>query len=87
MSFYLNIADEVLRDELDGKSIGLILCKTKDGLVAEYTLRDSNIPIGVAEYRLTEQLPKSLHRELPSIEEIELKLSENAASVGQEGIR
>lgn len=76
MSFYLNIADEILRDDLDGKSIGLILCKTKDGLVAEYALRDSHSPIGVAEYRLRERLPESLLNELPSIEQIEQNIAE-----------
>lgn len=47
MNLYLNIADEQLRDDRDEESIGLILCKTKDGLVAEYALRDSNKSIGV----------------------------------------
>jgi predicted nuclease of restriction endonuclease-like (RecB) superfamily len=71
MNLYLAIADEQLRDQQDEKSIGLILCKTKDGLVAEYALRDSNKAIGIAEYKLKERLPEFIRGELPSIEEIE----------------
>lgn len=76
MNFYLGIADEQLRDEKDEKSIGLILCKTKDGLVAEYALRDANKAIGIAEYKLKERLPENMQGELPSIEEIEQNLEE-----------
>ena len=76
MNFYLGIADEQLRDRKDEKSIGLILCKTKDGLVAEYALRDANKAIGIAEYKLKERLPENMQGELPSIEEIEQNLEE-----------
>jgi predicted nuclease of restriction endonuclease-like (RecB) superfamily len=76
MDFYLNIADDKLRDGLDERSIGLILCKTKDGLVAEYALRDSGKPIGIAEYKLKELLPEAIRAELPSIEEIEQNMKE-----------
>ncbi|MEO8398724.1 MAG: PDDEXK nuclease domain-containing protein, partial [Ignavibacteriaceae bacterium] len=74
MDFYLTLADERLKKSDDKPSIGLILCKTKDGLVAEYALRDSKKPIGIAEYRLSEKLPKEIKRELPTIEELETEL-------------
>jgi predicted nuclease of restriction endonuclease-like (RecB) superfamily len=76
MNLYLAIADEQLRDQQDEKSIGLILCKTKDGLVAEYALRDSNKAIGIAEYKLKERLPEFIRGELPSIEEIEQNMEQ-----------
>ena len=55
-------------------SIGLLLCKSKNRVVAEYALRDSNKPIGVAEYQLIEALPAELQTSLPSIEQIEREL-------------
>ena len=74
MEFYLNLADEQLKSDGDEPSIGLILCKTKDGLVAEYALRDSNKPIGIAEYKLNEALPENFKGDLPSIEELEAEI-------------
>ena len=71
MEFYLQLADDILKQRDDESSIGLILCKTKDGLVAEYALRDSRKPIGIAEYTLNKKLPSSIRRELPSIEDLE----------------
>jgi len=76
MEFYLNLADDQLRDDKDESSIGMILCKTKDGLVAEYALRDSSKPIGIAEYKISEKLPEDIKGELPTIEEIEEKLEQ-----------
>jgi predicted nuclease of restriction endonuclease-like (RecB) superfamily len=74
MEYYLTLADEQLKAEGDEPSIGLILCKTKDGLVAEYALRDSSKPIGIAEYRLNEALPANIKGEMPSIEELEAEI-------------
>jgi predicted nuclease of restriction endonuclease-like (RecB) superfamily len=74
MEFYLNLADEHLKQKDDEKSIGLILCKTKDGLVVEYALRDSTKPIGIAEYKINELLPENIRGELPSIEELEAEM-------------
>lgn len=74
MEFYLNLADEHLKQKDDEKSIGLILCKTKDGLVVEYALRDSSKPIGIAEYKINELLPANIRGELPSIEELEAEI-------------
>ena len=68
------IKQENKKDDKDENSIGLILCKTKDGLVAEYALRDSKMPIGIAEYKISESLPDNIKGELPSIEEIEERM-------------
>jgi hypothetical protein len=71
MNFYLSAVDDLVKHETDQPSIGLILCKTKNNVLAEYTLRDMAKPIGLAEYKLTEGLPENLQTALPSIEEIE----------------
>lgn len=75
MNFYLSAVDDLLRHEGDQPSIGLILCKTKNKIVAEYALRDTNKPIGISEFRWTEMLPEELQASLPTIEELEAKLS------------
>ncbi len=73
MNFYLTTIDEQLRHPSDAPTIGLILCKTRDRLIAEYALRDIAKPIGVAQWRtkLVQSLPASLKGSLPSIEDIE----------------
>jgi len=75
MNFYLSAVDDLLRHPDDPPSIGLILCKRQNRLVAEYALRDMNKPMGVATYRLTEALPADLQEHLPSIEELQKELS------------
>jgi hypothetical protein len=54
----------------------MLLCKSRNKIVAEYALRNVNSPIGVAEYKLMESLPKELKTELPSIKEIEARLAD-----------
>lgn len=75
MNFYCSIVDDLLRNENDQPTIGLILCQTKDRILAEYSLRDINKPIGVSEYELTRALPDSLKSSLPTVEEIEAEFS------------
>lgn len=77
MNFYLSAVDDLLRHEADQPTVGLILCKTKNNVLAEYTLRDMAKPIGLAEYRLTESLPENLKTALPSIEELEAELAKD----------
>jgi hypothetical protein len=74
INFYLSAVDDLLRHPDDSSSIGIILCKSKNKIVAEYSLRDTNKPIGVSSYQLTEALPDSLQGNLPSIEELESEL-------------
>jgi hypothetical protein len=74
MNFYLAAVDELLRHLDDQPSIGLIICKTEDQVVAEYALRNSATPIGIAEYKIAESLPPDLEDSLPMIEELESEL-------------
>lgn len=74
MSFYLSAFDDEYRMADDGPTIGIILCKDKNKVTAEYALRDINKPIGIAEYQLTNAIPTDLKSELPSIEELETEL-------------
>ena len=74
LGFYLTAVDAQVKTAQDGPTIGLLLCKTKNRVVAEYALRDSNKPIGVAEYQLIASLPAELQTSLPTIEQIEREL-------------
>lgn len=78
MNFYLSAIDDLLRQPGDQPSIGMVLCKSKNKVVAEYALRDLRKPVGVSEYRLTEALPKRLRGSLPTIEELEAELKEDS---------
>lgn len=71
INFYCSVVDDVLKHEQDNPTIGLILCQHKDKVIAEYSLRDVNKPIGVSEYELTRALPSDLKSSLPTVEEIE----------------
>lgn len=75
MNFYCSVVDDKLKHSTDQPTIGLILCQTKDRILAEYALRDIAKPIGVSEYELTRSLPDNLKGSLPSIEELELELT------------
>ena len=74
LNFYCSAVDDILCREGDNKTIGLLLCKTKDRIKAEYALRDINKPIGISDYKLGQALPKDLRSSLPSLEEIEEEL-------------
>ena len=75
LNFYLSAIDSSLRGPDDKATIGLVLCKSKNKIVAEYALRGMTQPIGVAEYRLVRAVPENLRSRLPSIEEIEKELA------------
>ena len=74
MNFYLSAVNSLLRHSDDQPSIGLILCKTKNQVIAEYALEDYSKPIGISEYRLAESLPDKLQGSLPTVEELESEL-------------
>lgn len=74
MNFYLSAIDDLLRHKDDQPSIGIILCKTRNKIIAEYALRDTKKPMGVATYRLTKYLPDKLKANLPSIKELQKEL-------------
>ncbi len=81
LGFYLTAIDRDIKLEQDNPTIGLLLCRTKNKVVAEYALGDKTQPMGIAEYRLIESLPADLQSSLPSIEAIEQALADE---VGEE---
>ena len=72
MNFYLNALDDLVKLPEDRPSIGIILCKERNGVVAEYALKRLEKPIGVAEYRLTKTLPADLRKDLPTAKALEV---------------
>lgn len=74
LGFYLTAVDRQVKSEHDNPTIGLLLCKSKNKVVAEYALGDKSQPMGIAEYKLQEALPAELQTSLPSIEQIEQEL-------------
>jgi hypothetical protein len=80
LSFYLTAVDAQVKHPQDGPTIGLLLCTSKNKVVAEYALRDKTQPLGVAEYQLVESLPPELQTSLPSIEQIERELASSGAA-------
>lgn len=77
LNFYCSAVDDILCRKGDNHTIGLLLCKTKDRIKAEYALRDINKPIGISDYELGQALPKDFRGSLPTIEEIEKELESN----------
>ena len=78
LGFYLTAVDRQVKAEQDNPTIGLLLCKSKNKVVAEYALGDKGHPTGIAEYKLMDSLPEPLQTSLPTIEEIEKELEINA---------
>jgi predicted nuclease of restriction endonuclease-like (RecB) superfamily len=76
LNFYCSVVDDLLRHESDNPTIGLILCKKKNGLLAEYALRDMAKPLAVSDYALTRAVPENLKTSLPTVEEIERELEQ-----------
>lgn len=74
LNFYLSAVDGILKKEQDNPSIGLLLCKSKNNVVAEYSLKDISKPIGVSEYKITSSLPDNLEKQLPSVEDIQKRI-------------
>lgn len=76
LNFYCSAVDDLLCREGDNRTIGLLLCKSKDRIKAEYALRDIQKPIGISDYELGQTLPKDFRGSLPTIEEIENELEQ-----------
>lgn len=74
LNFYVTAVDKQFRDENDNATVGLIICKTKDDIIAEYSLTDLHKPLGISSYELRKILPENFKSSLPSIEEIENEL-------------
>lgn len=84
LNFYLSVVDDLVKQEEDRPSIGLLLCKHKNDMVVEYALRDVNKPMGIAAYKLTKKIPENLKKDLPTetelkaiFKEIEQKMKED----------
>ncbi len=75
LNFYLSAVGETLKTENDNPTIGILLCKERDKIEAEYALRGMSQPIGIAEFKLSKAIPKGIKSELPTIEEIELAIT------------
>jgi predicted nuclease of restriction endonuclease-like (RecB) superfamily len=77
LNFYLSAVDGLLKTEHDQPTIGLLLCKSHNRVVAEYALKDIAKPIGVAQYQLMRAIPEKLATSLPTIEQIEAELQKD----------
>lgn len=74
LNFYLSAVDSIIKDDNDNPTIGILLCRDKNNIEAEFALRDINKPIGVSEFDIIESLPENLKSNLPTIEELESEL-------------
>ena len=74
LNFYLSAVDTLVKEVDDKPTIGIILCRDKNNIEAEFALRDMNKPMGVSEFNFTEILPEELKSSLPTIEELENEL-------------
>lgn len=75
LNFYLSAVDDILKTEQDNPTIGLLLCREKNKLIAEYALKDLTKPIGVSEYKLFGELPEEFEDTLPTIEDLESRIN------------
>ena len=85
MGFYLQAVDDMLRHPADQPSVGIILCKTKNEVIVEYSLKSVDKPVGVSSYRLAESLPEPLKGSLPTIEQLEAELAGDGEAESEEG--
>ena len=76
LNFYLSAVDDILKTEEDNPSIGILLCKEKNKVKAEYALKDINKPIGISKYELIKTITEDLKSNLPTVEEIESEMEE-----------
>lgn len=71
---YMTAVNHIIKSEQDNSTIGLLICKDKDNVLAQYALESSSQPIGIAEFQLTKFVPDEFKNSLPSIEDIETEL-------------
>ena len=76
LSGYVSCANHILKGEGDNPTIGLLICKNKDAVMARYALEGYNQPLGISEYELSKVFPENFKSSLPSIEDIENELKE-----------
>ena len=73
---YVSSVNHILKTAADNPTIGLLTCKTKDNVLAQYALESSSQPIGISEYKLSKVYPADFKSTLPSIEDIENELKD-----------
>ena len=78
LNFYINTVDEKIKEEHHSRTVGILLCKTPNKTVVEYSLRGLDKPLGVSDYQLIKALPEKLKSDLPTVEELELELEREA---------
>lgn len=81
MNFYVEAVNNMLRSDIDQPTIGIVLCRTKRRTVVEFALGSVQNPIGVATYRLREDLPDALRQSLPTAEQLEMELEAAATEL------
>lgn len=74
IGFYVTAVNETLKKEYDNQTIGLLLCKEKDRLTVDWSLKSTNVPIGVSAYNIKNQIPDDILDKLPTEEDINLHL-------------
>ncbi len=77
LNFYLNAVDAQLKRKEDNPTIGMLLCKTPDSVVVDYSIKSIGTPLSVAEYQLTNVIPDNFKHKLPSTEDFEKRLCKN----------
>lgn len=76
LGYYISAVNNQMKREEDNPTIGLLICKTKDNIEAQYSLESSSQPIGISEYTFSKLLPENFKSSLPSIEDIERELNQ-----------
>ena len=84
-NFYVSAIDDLLKKETDNPTIGILLCKDKKGMIAEYSLKDIEKPIGVSEYKLFNKLPEEYENLLPTAEDIMSRITIEDQDDGDSG--
>ena len=76
LSFYVSAVNHILKKDSDNPTVGLLICKNKDNIVAQYALEGSAVPIGISEYEISKLYPTDFKSSMPTIEEIEESLKD-----------
>lgn len=81
LSAYMSFVNHTLKSDADNPTIGLLICKSKDNIFAQYSLEGYNQPIGISEFEGVNLMPKEFKSSLPSIEDIEAELEKKASNI------
>ncbi len=83
LGVYVSAVNHIKKKPTDNPTIGLLICKTKNNVMAQYALESTNQPIGISEYQLSKLMPENIQSQLPTIEDIEATLSDNFDAAGE----